>query len=285
MNALFETAVLMVCYQQAAFIEEALRSVLNQTYQNFRIVAVDDGSNDGTFEILEDYSRRFPEKITVFTHPGRMNRGIAESYRLALSKSSGIFTAFLEGDDVWEKINLEKKICALKSEPAAGVAFSSYKVFGSGRASFYWKLHRAVNLLPLSAKKVFDNSKTLLTRNNVSSFSNFVTRRELLTGFALPETHGDRLDWWVLAHLSVGSGFYFISERLCARRVHGKSVTSVKWNKEEMARLERFLSELRESLGAETQNGWEKTVYAFRFTAHCFLKNLFVPCPCRAPSK
>jgi glycosyltransferase involved in cell wall biosynthesis len=236
-----ETDVLLLSYQQAPFLKEALDSVLHQTYQNFRIIAVDDGSTDGSLEILKSYESQYPDQIRVWTHEGHCNLGIAASYRLGLSKATAKFVAFLEADDLWEQDNLQKKISALKSSPEAGVVYSSCRPFGEGPAPTYWKLHVFLNNAWTPRNRPFDNFKTLLYRNNVSSFSHFAARRALLEGLRLPPDHGDRLDWWILAQLSLRSLFLYLPGKLCQWRIHSGSVSYKRWDAAELKQFNRFL--------------------------------------------
>ena len=81
--------VVMTCLDSERFVEEAIESVLAQTYRDWRLVVVDDGSEDGTPGILTGYAERCPDRIFVVTHPGNGTRGMSVSRNLAVRHSGG----------------------------------------------------------------------------------------------------------------------------------------------------------------------------------------------------
>ncbi len=93
-----EVSVIITTYNRARFAEEAIKSVLAQSFKNYEIILVDDGSADETEKILETY----PLKYVRQKHTGisrARNRGIAESH--------GKFVCFLDSDDLWLKDKLK----------------------------------------------------------------------------------------------------------------------------------------------------------------------------------
>lgn len=105
----------MPCYNAAAFIEEAISSVLKQTYPHTEIIVVDDGSSDSSTEIV---------KRLVKTHPGRISlqhqnhRGPYPARNLGLCHARGSYVAFLDADDWWHEDCLEKLLTALQNDKA-----------------------------------------------------------------------------------------------------------------------------------------------------------------------
>jgi len=105
--------VILPCYNSARFLVQTLRGILSQRYPNLSIIAVDDGSTDGTLEIL----RSFPAPITVVTHPGGGNRGQSASTNLGIAQASGDLVAFLDHDDVWFPDKLWIQVGAFQRNP------------------------------------------------------------------------------------------------------------------------------------------------------------------------
>ncbi len=241
--------VLLVSYEQADFLPGALDSILAQTYGDFRILAIDDGSRDRSLDILHDYRHRHPGKIVLLTHDGNRHRGIGETYRLGCSNLEGSITAFLEADDRWESDNLKKKISVFEKYPAAGVVYSDCKPFGDSSAAFYWKIHRKINRLRIPEGTPYDPFETFLRRNPVSCFANFAVRRPLLEKIPWPPpAMTRRLDWWILAHLALRAPFVFIPDRLVHWRIHRGSASHGRWNAAELWRYHKFLQRLYVSL-------------------------------------
>ena len=98
-------SVIIPSYNTGRFIEETVNSVLNQTYQNFEILIVDDCSTDNTDGVISKFS---DERIRYIKN--EKNSGAALSRNRALREAKGKWIAFLDSDDLWEKDKLEKQI-------------------------------------------------------------------------------------------------------------------------------------------------------------------------------
>ncbi|SHM19129.1 glycosyltransferase EpsE [Flavobacterium chilense] len=97
----------MPTYNVVRFVEEAVNSILKQTYVNFEFIIVDDFSTDGTYEkLLELASKDF--RIKLFRN--EMNSGIVETLNFALSKSKGEYIVRMDGDDLCSPLKLEKQL-------------------------------------------------------------------------------------------------------------------------------------------------------------------------------
>jgi glycosyltransferase involved in cell wall biosynthesis len=91
--------VLLATYNGREFLSEQMNSVLAQEGVELKILARDDGSSDGTVEILERYARDFPERVTILHSPGRL--GGRGSFGWLLDKTHAPYVAFCDQDDVW----------------------------------------------------------------------------------------------------------------------------------------------------------------------------------------
>jgi glycosyltransferase involved in cell wall biosynthesis len=86
-------------HNAANFLKETIESILNCGYAETEIVLVDDGSSDSSPLICKKYSEQYPDKIRFFQHDDGINKGVSETRRLAILKSSGEFIFFLDADD------------------------------------------------------------------------------------------------------------------------------------------------------------------------------------------
>ena len=105
------------------FLEEAIRSVLAQTYENWELMLVDDGSTDGSTAIARSYAERYPEKLHYLEHPEHKNRGMSASRNLGIKHSKGDVIAFLDADDIWEPTKLAEQVALLQSQPEAAMLY------------------------------------------------------------------------------------------------------------------------------------------------------------------
>ena len=123
--ALSPTAsVFIPTYNHAPYLSQCLDSILAQTFQDFEVVIVDDGSTDNSLEILNDYQRRFPAKVHFHWHSGHANKGVAATSNLAITKSRGKYLAWTGSDDVWYPDKLELQIAQLENDPRLGMVYS-----------------------------------------------------------------------------------------------------------------------------------------------------------------
>ncbi len=99
-------SVIIPFLNRGKWLAEAIESVICQSYSNWEVILINDGSNDGAGVIAKEYSYQYPEKIIYAEHPGCVNKGVTISRNLGISLSKGSFIAFLDADDLW----LEKKL-------------------------------------------------------------------------------------------------------------------------------------------------------------------------------
>ncbi|WP_119681082.1 glycosyltransferase family 2 protein [Indioceanicola profundi] len=111
------------------FLAEAVESVLAQSFQDWELILVDDGSSDGSTEIAKRYAERHPGRIRRVEHPGHANLGISASRNLGRRHARGRWIASLDGDDVWLAGKLAEQMEILSRHPEVGL------VIGASR---YW---------------------------------------------------------------------------------------------------------------------------------------------------
>lgn len=114
------------CYNSAAFIRETLESVLSQTYGDFEIIVMDDGSSDDTAKIVKSFT---DSRVKYFY---KDNEGLSETRNKGIAISSGEYIAFLDHDDLWLPDKLEKQIALFKKKDGLGVVFSDFFLLKNG---------------------------------------------------------------------------------------------------------------------------------------------------------
>jgi len=116
---------IMIFFNAERFIDEAIASVLEQTFEGWELVLVDDGSTDRSSHIAQHYANRYPERMRYLEHPRHENRGMSSSRNLGLRHARGEFIAFLDSDDVWFPRKLEEQLEILKSHPQAAMVYGA----------------------------------------------------------------------------------------------------------------------------------------------------------------
>jgi glycosyltransferase involved in cell wall biosynthesis len=118
-------SIIMPSFNTRIFIQEAIESVLAQTYAHWELLLIDDGSNDGSTEIALQYARQYPERIHYLEHEEHQNRGASASRNLGFRNMKGSYIAFLDSDDVWLPTNLENFVKVLDENPQAAMAYGA----------------------------------------------------------------------------------------------------------------------------------------------------------------
>src|SRR5690349_11891161 len=130
-------SVAITTFNQAQYIGDAIRSVLQQSYTDLEIVVVDDGSVDQT-----------PEVVAQFGHDVRYirqkNRGVAGARNRAVEASRGELVAFLDGDDLWEPDKLARQIELYDRYPNVGLLAGDVLMFDGTRTVWERLLGRTI---------------------------------------------------------------------------------------------------------------------------------------------
>jgi glycosyltransferase involved in cell wall biosynthesis len=111
------------------FLEEAIQSVFAQTYSDWELLLVDDGSTNGSTDVARRYAREHPDKIRYLEHPGHENRGMSAARNLGVLHARGEYIALLDADDLWLPEKLERQVAILEREPRAGMVYGSTLVW------------------------------------------------------------------------------------------------------------------------------------------------------------
>jgi glycosyltransferase involved in cell wall biosynthesis len=113
-------SVCVASYNHARFLPTMLDGILGQTFRDFEIVVVDDGSTDNSMEVLQGYAHRNPEIMRVYTHPGARNLGISATLNLGFEKSRGKYWCPHASDDVSYPDRLERQVAFLENHSDVG---------------------------------------------------------------------------------------------------------------------------------------------------------------------
>jgi len=159
-------SVVIPAYNAERTILETIESVQKQTFSDFEVVVIDDGSTDRTSELVKSIG---DERIKVFSYP---NGGMCTARNRGVSHATGDFIAPLDSDDLWTADKLELQLAALQKHPDAGVAYSWTSDFIDGQEEIscaYDPVLFEGNILP-----------ELLIRNFLNSGSNPLIRRKAI---------------------------------------------------------------------------------------------------------
>ncbi len=116
-------SVVLIFFNTQRFLREAIESVLAQSYQEWELLLVDDGSTDGSSSIAQEYAHQFPLKVRYLEHPGHTNQGAAAARNLGTRNARGKYVAFLDSDDVWLPDKLTQQVNIFEAHSDAAMIY------------------------------------------------------------------------------------------------------------------------------------------------------------------
>jgi glycosyltransferase involved in cell wall biosynthesis len=125
-----KVSVMMPAYNVEKYIGEAIESVLNQTFQDFELVILDDGSTDSTYEIMQAYAQK-SDKIRLLQND--QNRGLSYTRNRLLEEAQGEYLAILDSDDISFPDRLQKQVDFLDKNPSVGLLGGAVEYFGDAQ--------------------------------------------------------------------------------------------------------------------------------------------------------
>lgn len=132
--------VFIPCYNAGRFISETIDSILVQTYQDFEILIIDDGSTDNSSEILNQYAEK-DERIRILKN--KRNRGIGYTRNRGVREARGKYLAIMDADDISVPSRLEKEVQYLEKhqsvEAVSGCMHRNRTIEPHGRIKIRWQ--------------------------------------------------------------------------------------------------------------------------------------------------
>ena len=107
------------------FLNEAISSVLDQSYPHWQLLLVDDGSIGECTEVARHYADQYSDRISYLVHDEHRNCGMSASRNLGIVKATGEYLAFLDADDVWLPETLSEQVSILASQPTAAMLYGN----------------------------------------------------------------------------------------------------------------------------------------------------------------
>lgn len=211
--------ILLSVYNGYSTLNRALTSVYSQTYQNFKVIVVNDGSQDSTATLLNAWQQKFsPARLRIITNP--QNLGLTASLNIGIKMCTTPYLARLDADDTWLPDKLAKQLAFLQRHP-------DYGIVGCWYANMQGHTKRIFRL-PVTDYAIKRN----IYRINPFGHSCVVIRRSLLdasSGYNPTITYSQDRDLWF--RLSPLASFYNLPSVLCHRQVTG-GISQIKYRRQ-----------------------------------------------------
>ncbi|MBD2497773.1 glycosyltransferase family 2 protein [Nostoc sp. FACHB-280] len=178
-------SVIIPAYNAAQFLPDAIASVQQQTFADWELLIVNDGSTDNTIEVVQEYQKNC-DRIHLINQP---NQGVSTARNHGVKNSQGQIIAFLDADDQWYFDKLSQHLTHLQSNPCLGVSFAQVEILNqTGEPTGQISSSRLTQLKP----------EYFLSENPTTTTSNWVIRKEVFTqvgGFCPEMSYSEDLEW------------------------------------------------------------------------------------------
>lgn len=198
-------SVIIPTYNRGNIVPQAIESALNQTYKNFEIIVVDDGSTDNTKETLG----RYYDKIKFFY---KNNGGVSSARNFGVKHALGKYIAFLDSDDLWYPDKLQRQIVALQLDSRYGLAITEVDIIDASKKHlFYSSIKNCIGGKQINTEKVLQ----LIYSKQYITCSYMLIKKDLFEkiGF-FNETLNTAEDIDILLRMSSSSEIVLIDEPL-----------------------------------------------------------------------
>jgi glycosyltransferase involved in cell wall biosynthesis len=209
-------SIIIPTYNREGLIESSVRSVLKQTYSNFEIIIVDDGSTDGTPEVVSSLTKE-DKRCHYIRHD--TNIGAQAARQTGIKAAKGELIAFLDSDDKWYPEKLEKQVEAFESLPEkVGVVHSDCDVF------YEFARQKKRFGVPKFSGYVYEG----LLRRPGPLYPCLMIRRKCFKEIpdAIDPNVPSYQEWDISINLAKKYDFYFIDEPLMAYNIHKRETIS-----------------------------------------------------------
>lgn len=210
-------SVLMPCYNAAEYMREAIDSVLDQTYTDFELICINDGSTDDTQMIIDEYAEN-DKRIRSIT---KENSGLPDSLNAGLEKAGGEWIARLDADDVAFPYRFEQQMAYINQNKGTVLLGSGCVIIDSSGNEVKRYRYPAGHseLMKYFRKKMtpFPHSSAVFSKDTAAEAGNYSTRFHA----------GEDIDLWL--RMSTCGSIACLSDALIKLRKHSGSITARKW--------------------------------------------------------
>jgi glycosyltransferase involved in cell wall biosynthesis len=220
-------SIISPTFNHERYISDCIESVINQTYQNWEMIIIDDGSTDKSPEIIAKYAR-IDSRINYIRQENIGIFRLAETYNKALSLSTGQYIAILEGDDFWDKNKLHCQLIEFEKHPDAVLSWGKAYSMNSemGKKNKLYPVDNPEELKYFENEPVGSILNIFLFRNCIPALTIIIRRDSLLKiGGFLQKYNLPLVDLPTLYELAMIGRFIFIPYPLGTWRIYPTQIT------------------------------------------------------------
>ncbi len=252
-------SIIIPFYNRQAFLAEAVESVIGQTFSDWELLLVDDGSTDNSAAIAQKFADRYPAKIRLLQYSDKRNKGASAARNLGARHAAGEYLTFLDSDDVFFPYTLEKEMEGFELHPEADAVCGTAMVWYSWlKKKGVWNKDFKIDLV-LETQRLYEAPELFLHNLNASGrkphFNATLLKRSFVDRIGAFEEEfksvGEDQALW--AKVSLHGSIFVLNDSLAKYRQHPDSTcANLLLDGKDIENWELFFSWLEDYL---TKNG------------------------------
>lgn len=229
-------SVAMVAYNQEQFIQEAILSIINQTYSNIELIIVDDGSPDNTLKKIKETEKICKKRFVRLVVETQPNSGSCIALTKAYKLCKGKYIYDIAADDLAKPNAIEKCVSFLENHSDYGLCVSDNEIINDKSERIGWDKHRNAVTLSKALYKTFgealqkENADIDFNSSRFGLYETFVTRNYIPNGYMIRKNIFEQIgkftpeapleDWYMNLQISKYSKMKYLDEILFSYRWH-----------------------------------------------------------------
>jgi glycosyltransferase involved in cell wall biosynthesis len=206
-------SVIMPVYNAEKFLKQAIDSILEQTYTNFELIAINDGSSDGSEKILNEYAKQ-DKRLKVIS---QKNQGIVGTLNRGIGEAKGEYIARMDGDDVSFPRRFEQQVAVLLEQKNIVLVAGGFEIIDEENEFLYREVIPAHNR---------DLKRSMLLRNPIAHGSVMFRKSAIDTVGGYSNSFGPTEDFELWSRLSLVGDFVALENTIFRWRVNSTGITS-----------------------------------------------------------
>lgn len=236
-------SVLMPAYNHQNYVQDAIKSIINQTYKNIELIVIDDGSKDDTLNKILELKGECEKRFTNFSFETQQNKGTCETLNKLISKANGDYIYIVASDDLVKPYAIECQVEFLNSNPKYGLVVGDNEIIDSNGIKCYWDKNRNNVYNKNEAKFLtfvdyLKNGCSFFNEKNFGTYESLQIGNYIPNGYLIRKSTLDKVepfskdapleDYFLMLQLSKYSKFKYLNKVLFSYRWHGaNTITNV----------------------------------------------------------
>lgn len=254
-------SVIIPAYNHENYVQETIKSIIEQTYKNIELFVLDDGSKDSTFAKIQEMEDVCKKRFTHVHFETKENEGIVNTLNKMLEISKGKYVYIIASDDTAKPTAIEKQVKFLEKNPDYALAVGDNEIIDSNGKHCYWDKDRN-NIYDIKKAKWktfgeflqkgkcfkftsrhFGKYQTLYPRNYITN--GYLIRKSIFEKAGYYSPNAPLEDWYLMLQISKYAKMKFINEPLFSYRWHGANSMN---NLERIINITNITSEYEEKI-------------------------------------